>query len=65
MDREALSKSKATVIRRFDGSAFLISPKAKKIEFRTGTSFEEVIATVKQYGWSIGVEHLHGDKRVI
>jgi hypothetical protein len=28
--------SKTTIIRRFDGSAFLLSPKAKKIAFEIG-----------------------------
>ncbi len=65
IDHERQIGSKATLVCRFDGSAFLLSPDARKIEFRTGTSLEEVLATVRQHGWRITVEHLHGERRVI
>jgi hypothetical protein len=55
---------RATLIRRFDGSTFLLSPKAKKIELRIGTHLEEVKAKIRQLGWIIAIEHLHGEKRL-
>lgn len=56
--------SKATLIRRFDGSAFFLSPKAKKIEFEIGTTLGRIKAEIRQLGWSIAIEHLHGEKRI-
>lgn len=54
-DYERHVKSKATLIRRFDGSAFLLSPKARKIEFKIGTKLKEVEARIKQLGWIIAM----------
>jgi hypothetical protein len=63
-DYERHLESKATLIRRFDGSAFLLSPKAKKIELELGTRLEEIKAKARQLGWIIAIEHLHGKKRL-
>jgi hypothetical protein len=57
-------ESKATLIRRFDGSALLLSPKAKRIELGFGIQPEEVKAKIRQFGWIIAVEHLHDGKRL-
>jgi len=64
VDYERHLESKATLIRRFDGSTFLLSPKAKKIELEIGTGLEEVKAKTRQLGWIIAIEHLHGEKRL-
>ena len=63
VDYERHLESKATLVLRFDGSAFLLSPKAKKIELENGTRLEEVKAKIRQLGWSIAIEHIHGNKR--
>ncbi len=63
-DYEKHFEPKATLIRRFDGSVFLLSPRAKKIELEIGSKLEEVEAKIKQLGWIIAIEHLHGEKRL-
>jgi hypothetical protein len=62
-NNERHSKLRATLIRRFDGSTFLLTSKAKKVELRIGTPLEEVKTKMGQLGWIIAIEHLHGDKR--
>ena len=64
VDCERHLESKATLIRRFDGSTFLLSPEAKKIELRIGTHLEEVKAKIRQLGWIIEIEYIHGEKRL-
>jgi hypothetical protein len=61
---ETYVKAKATLIQRFDGSTLLLSPKAKKIELDVGTKLEEVEARMRQLGWIIAIEHLHGEKKL-
>jgi hypothetical protein len=51
-------------LRRFDGSAFLLDSEAKRIELEVGIRLEEVRAKIRQLGWIIAIEHLHGDKRL-
>jgi len=52
--------SRATAIPRFDGSAFLQSPQAKKIALKIGTKIEEPEARIKQLGWIMTIEPLRG-----
>jgi hypothetical protein len=49
-----------TLIQRFDGTAVLIGPKTKRIEFNIRETLHEVQAEAKKRGWAITVEHLHG-----
>jgi hypothetical protein len=63
MDFEAFNESpKATLIQRFDGSAVLLGPKAKKIEFENGATKHEAIAEAENFGWVIAIEHLHSER---
>ena len=55
-------KPRATLIQRFDGSAFLYGPKAVKIEFTTGTTLHEIQAEAENLGWVIAIEHLHKER---
>ncbi len=64
MNHERHFESRATLIRRFDGSALLLSPNAKKIELERGAESEEVESRIRQLGWIIAIEHLHGKKRL-
>lgn len=64
MNHERHFESKATLIRRFDGSALLLSPDAKKIELDKGIESGEVESKIRQMGWIIAIEHLHGKKRL-
>lgn len=58
----SIGKPKATLIRRFDGSAVLLGPRARKIELGNRTTRHEVIAEAENFGWVIAIEHLHSDK---
>jgi hypothetical protein len=55
-------KPRATLIQRFDGSAFLYGPRATKIEFEIGTALHEIQAKAEDLGWVIAVEHLHKER---
>jgi len=55
-------KPRATLIQRFDGSALLLGPKGKKIEFKDGVTLHQIQAEVAQLGWVIGVEHLRKER---
>ena len=55
-------KPKGTLIRRFDGSVFLIGPKGKKIEFETRAPLQEIRAKVAELGRVVAVEHLQRKK---
>ena len=52
-------KPRATLVQRFDGSALLIGPKGKKIEFDSGMTLQQVQAKAAEFGWEVAVEHLH------
>lgn len=52
-------KPKATLIQRFDGSAFLLGPKGENIEFAIGATLHELQAKAENFGWVIAMEHLH------
>ena len=63
MDLSVLNgKPKATLIQRFDGSAVLLGPEAKKIEFENGATRHEAIAKAENFGWVIAIEHLHSER---
>ncbi len=55
-------KPRATLIQRFDGSALLLGPKGKKIEFEDRVTLHQIQAEVEKLGWMIGVEHLHRER---
>ncbi|MGZ3493708.1 MAG: hypothetical protein ACXU9L_09185 [Thermodesulfobacteriota bacterium] len=55
-------KPKATLIQRFDGTALVLGPKGKKIEFKDGFTLHQIQAKVAKLGWVIGVEHLHRER---
>ena len=55
-------RPRATLIQRFDGSAVLLGPKAKKIEFENGATKHEAIAEAENFGWVIAIEHLHSER---
>ncbi len=51
MDYRLLNgKPRATLIQRFDGSAVLLGPKARKFEFDCGTTLYEIQAKADQLG---------------
>ncbi len=63
MDYRLLNgKPRATLIQRFDGSAFLCGPKSKKIEFESGATLHEIQTMAESLGWVISVEHLHKER---
>ena len=63
MDYRLLNgKPRATLIQRFDGSALLYGPNAKKIEFKIGTTLHEIQTEAETLGWVIAVEHLHRER---
>ncbi len=63
MDYRLLNgKPRATLIQRFDGSAFLYGPKATKIDFKAGTTLHEIQAKADQVGWVVAIEHLHKER---
>jgi hypothetical protein len=51
-------KPRVTLIQRFDGSALLLGPKGKKIEFEVGVTLHQIQDKVAEFGWVVGVEHL-------
>ena len=53
------TKPKATLIKRFDGSAILLGPKGEKIEFDFETTLQQLQAKAEEFGWKIAVEHIH------
>jgi hypothetical protein len=55
-------KPRATVIQRFDGSAILLGPERKRLEFRIGVELHEIQAKAEEIGWVIAVEHLHKER---
>ncbi len=55
-------KPRATLIQRFDGSALLLGPKGKRIEFGGGVTLHQIQDRVAKLGWVIGVEHLHRER---
>ncbi len=55
-------KPRATLIQRFDGSAILLGPKGRKIEFEDGVTLHQIQTKVEELGWVIGVEHLHRER---
>ena len=55
-------KPRATLIQRFDGSALLLGPKGKKIEFEDRVTLLQIQAKVAKLGWVIGVEHLRKER---
>ena len=55
-------KPRATLIQRFDGSALLLGPKGRKIEFEDGVTLHQIQTKVEELGWVIGVEHLHRER---
>ena len=60
--RVSIGKPKATLIQRFDGSAVLLGPEARKVEFENGATRNEVAAKAEDFGWVIAIEHLHSEK---
>jgi len=63
MDYRLLNgKPRATLIQRFDGSAVLLGPEAKKLEFDIGASLHEIQAKADQVGWVVAIEHLHKER---
>ena len=63
MDLTVLNgKPKATLIQRFDGSAVLLGPESRKIEFENGTTRNEAVEKAEDFGWVIAIEHLHSEK---
>lgn len=63
MDYRLLNgKPRATLIQRFDGSVVLIGPKAKRREFKSGATLQEIHAEVELFGWVVAVEHLHKER---
>jgi len=60
--RVSIGKPKATLIQRFDGSAVLLGPEARKVEFENGTTRNEAMAKAENFGWVIAIEHLHSEK---
>ncbi len=60
MDHRLLNgKPRATLIQRFDGSAVLLGPEARKLEFDCGATLHEIQAKADQLGWVVAIEHLH------
>ena len=63
MDYRLLNgKPRATLIQRFDGTAVLLGPKAKRLEFRSGASLHEIQTQADQVGWVVAIEHLHKER---
>ena len=63
MDHRLLNeKSRATLIQRFDDSAVLLGPRARKLEFDCGATLHEIQAKADQVGWVVAIEHLHKER---
>ena len=57
-------KPRATLIQRFDGSAVLLGPKFRKLEFDFGATLPEIQAKADQVGWVVAIEHLRREREV-
>jgi len=55
-------KPRATLIQRFDGSAVLLGPEARKLEFDCGATLHEIQAKADQVGWVVAIEHLNKER---
>ncbi len=55
-------KPRATLIQRFDGTALVLGPKGKKIEFENTVTLHQIQAKIEKLGWVIGAEHLHRER---
>ena len=63
MDYRLLNgKPRATLIQRFDGSAVLLGPRARKLEFDIGATLHEIQIKADQEGWVVSIEHLHKER---
>ena len=63
MDYRLLNgKSRATLIQRFDGSAVLLGPKSRKLEFDFGATLHEIQAKADQVGWVVAMRHSHRER---
>ncbi len=63
MDYRLLNgKPRATLIQRFDGTAVLLGPKSKRLEFQLGATLHEIQAQADLVGWVVAVEHLHRER---
>jgi hypothetical protein len=63
MDYRLLNgKPRATLIQRFDGSAVLLGPKTRRLEFGLGITLHEIQAEAEQVGWVVAVEHRHRER---
>jgi len=63
MDYRLLNgKPRATLVQRFDGSAFLLGPKTRKLEFDIGTTLHEIQIKADELGWVVAIEHLHKER---
>ena len=63
MDYRLLNgKPRATLIQRFDGSAVLLGPNARKFEFDCGATLHEIQAKADQVGWVVAIEHLQKER---
>ena len=63
MDYRLLNgKPRATLIQRFDGSAVLLGPNARKFRFDRGATLHEIQAKADQVGWVVAIEHLHKER---
>jgi hypothetical protein len=56
-------KPRATLIQRFDGTAVLLGPKARRLEFGLGATLREIQTEAELSGWVVAVEHLAQRKR--
>jgi hypothetical protein len=55
-------KPRATLIQRFDGTAVLLGPKARRLEFGLGATLHEIQAEAELSGWVVAVEHLRKER---
>jgi hypothetical protein len=62
VDRLPNGKPRATLIQRFDGTAVLLGPKARRLEFKLGATLHEIQAEAELVGWVVAVEHLHKER---
>jgi hypothetical protein len=55
-------KPRATLIQQFDGTAVLLGPKARRLEFKSGATLHEIQAEAELFGWVVAVEHRHKER---
>ena len=55
-------KPRATLIQRFDGTAVLLGPKARRLEFKSGATLHEIQTEAELFGWVVAVEHRHKER---